>query len=51
MENLSESTKDNNVNTLSCAVIDDVNLQYVHQFQNLYYALTSIELSADPLSE
>lgn len=30
---------------------DDVNLQYVHQFQNLYYALTGIELSVDPLSE
>ena len=25
---------------------DDANLQFVHQFQNLYYALTGIELSA-----
>jgi len=25
---------------------DDTNLQFVHQFQNLYYALTGVELSA-----
>ena len=27
-------------------IYDDINLQYVHQFQNLYYALTGVELSA-----
>jgi hypothetical protein len=26
-------------------IYDDKNLQYVHQFQNLYYALTGVELS------
>jgi len=37
--------------TCTSLLYDDVNLQYVHQFQNLYYALTGIELSTDPLSE
>jgi len=41
---------DVNVISFGLAVFDNyiplINLQYVHQFQNLYYALTGVELSA-----